>query len=113
MHELALASEIVKSVAQLAFENKAQKVTELRLELGVMSGIEKEVFDFCFDMAAKNTILEGAKLSVDEIPLKVRCQKCFSLSNPEVFNIICENCQSNDVEILTGKELKILNMEVQ
>lgn len=113
MHELALASEIVKNVSKLAVENEAMKVTALKLELGVMSGVEKEVFDFCFDMAAKNTILEGAKLSVDEIPLKVRCQKCFSLSYPEVFNIVCNKCQSNDVVVINGKELRILNMEVQ
>ena len=112
MHELALATEIVKNVSKLAVENKALKVTELRLELGVMSGIEKEVLDFCFDMAAKNTILEGAKLSVEKVPLKVRCQQCFSLSSPEVFNIICDKCESNDVVIIKGKELKILNMEV-
>lgn len=112
MHELALATEIVKNVSKLAMENEALKVTELRLELGVMSGIEKEVFDFCFDLAAKNTILEGAKLSVDQIPLLIRCQNCFSLSSPEVYNIVCEKCESNDVVIIKGKELKILNMEV-
>jgi len=112
MHELALATEIVKNVSKLALENDALKVTELRLELGVMSGVEKEIFDFCFDLAAKNTILEGAKLTVTKIPLEVRCQKCFSLSSPEVFNIVCKKCQSNDVVIIKGKELKILNMEV-
>ena len=104
MHELALASEIVKNVSKLAHENQAIKVTKLRLELGVMSGVEKEVFDFCFDMAAKNTILEGAILSVEQIPLKVRCQKCFTISSPEVFNIVCSDCESHDVVIVKGKE---------
>ena len=113
MHELSLATEIVKNVSDLALKNKANKVIQLSLEFGVMGGVEKETFDFCFDIAAKNTILEGAKLLVKVIPLKVKCQKCSSLSSPEIFYIVCGECQSNDVVILSGKELKILNMEIQ
>jgi hydrogenase nickel incorporation protein HypA/HybF len=113
MHELSLATEIVKNVSELALKNEANKVIQLSLEFGVMSGVEKETFDFCFDIAAKNTILEGAKLSIKVVPLTVKCQKCSSLSSPEIFYIVCGECQSNDVIILSGKELKILNMEIQ
>jgi len=113
MHELSLATEIVKNVSELALKNKANKVIQLSLEFGVMSGVEKEIFNFCFDIATKNTILEGAKLLVKVIPLQVKCQKCFSVSNPEIFYIVCGECKSNDVIILSGKELNILNMEIQ
>lgn len=113
MHELSLAQALVEEVERRAQNEKAQKVTEVKVSLGKFSGVWRESIEFCYPILCEGTLLEGSTLAIDEIPLTLHCPQCQKDSHPQHFRLKCEHCQSTQVEITAGKEFKIISMEFQ
>ena len=108
MHELAITESLVACV----LENFAQsKVTRLVVEIGKLSGVVPDSVRFCFDICAKGTVLEGAKLDIHEPPGRGRCRDCGGDANLDDGIPLCV-CGSSNLEILGGRELKITQLEV-
>jgi hydrogenase nickel incorporation protein HypA/HybF len=57
MHELSIADGIVEHCADRA---NGARVLRVRLEIGVLSCVTADALRFCFDVCAKDTMLEGA-----------------------------------------------------
>lgn len=63
MHELG----ITRNVIAICVENAmGAKVTRVTLEIGKQAGVLAESVRFCFDICAKDTLLEGATLEIIE-----------------------------------------------
>jgi len=110
MHELGITQNIVAIVAENAEGAKVKKVI---LEIGKLSAIMPDAINFCFDICSSGTILTGAELEIIEIPGKGKCRQCgaeFLLEQPYG---ICTVCDSLEIEIIAGQELKIKAMEVE
>lgn len=109
MHELGITQNIIAIVRENAQGKKVQRVL---LEIGQLSAIMPEAIKFCFDICARDTIVEGAVLEILEIPGMAKCRQCgktFYVDKP--FGI-CE-CGSVQLDIITGEELKIKEIEVE
>lgn len=63
MHELGITRSVVGICVEQA---KGAKVTRVRLEIGKQAGILAESVRFCFDICAKDTVVEGALLEIIE-----------------------------------------------
>jgi hydrogenase nickel incorporation protein HypA/HybF len=61
MHELALTYEIVDIVCKAANDRRVHKVT---LDIGRLSGVMADAIEFCFDVVARGTLAEGARLEI-------------------------------------------------
>ena len=112
MHELSIARSVISSVEKICQDDHLDKVKEVTLEIGAMSGVSKSALLFCWPLATKQTLLEESQLVIDEIPLTLECMSCNRQSNPGVFVMCCEYCGSSQVKVQRGNELKIKNMEV-
>ena len=67
--------------------------------------------EFCFGLAVEGTVADGAILEVDVRAGTAQCRSCaarFELTDP----ILLCPCGSADVELLEGRDLRILSMEV-
>jgi len=65
MHELGLTMEIV----EIAVEHAAGRpVRKLRVAVGKRAAVVPDSLRFCFEVCAKDTVLEGAELVLDEAP---------------------------------------------
>jgi hydrogenase nickel incorporation protein HypA/HybF len=106
VHELSLTRHIVAIVSERA---NGAKVTEVTLEVGKLSAVAPDAIRFCFDIVAKGTVLEGARLDVIEIPGRGRCRRCGSELSLSHLIERCA-CGSAAVERLTGEELTIKQM---
>ncbi|WP_427162277.1 hydrogenase maturation nickel metallochaperone HypA [Aliinostoc sp. HNIBRCY26] len=109
MHELGITQNIVAIVSEYA---KGSKVSRVALEIGKLSAIMPEAINFCFDICTQGTLLEGATLEIIEIPGLAKCRQCgaeFTIDKP--FGL-CK-CGSVHLDILTGEELKIKEIEVE
>ena len=109
MHELSLTHSIVESIAERFPDSR---VTLVRLEIGRLSGVVVDSIRFCFDLVAEATVLDGARLEVVEPPGRGRCRPCrheFDADDPIV---LCPACGGANVEVLGGRELRILSVEV-
>lgn len=81
------------------------------LEIGKLSSIMPDAVRFCFDICAKGTVVEDATLEILEIPGLAKCKNCGR--NVELSQLFgrCV-CGSNDLQIITGEELKVKEIEV-
>ncbi len=108
MHELAVTQNIVAIVSEKAGK---QKVTRVKLEIGMLSAIVPDAIRFCFDVCAQDTLLEGATLEIEEIAGRGKCQHCSEEMQLSLLAGICP-CGSRDIVCLAGQELNIIEMEV-
>ncbi len=109
MHELGITQNIIAIVTENA---QGQKVQRVLLEIGKLSAIMPEAVQFCFDICAAGTIVEGAILEILEIPGSARCRQCGEIIPLERPFGIC-NCGSVQLELITGEELKIKEIEIE
>jgi len=109
MHELGITQTIVAIVAEHA---KGAKVQRVSLEIGKLSAIMPDSVRFCFDVCSKGTVLEEAELEIIEIPGLARCRQCGAEVPLEQPFGIC-TCGSVELDVITGQELKIKEMEIE
>ncbi len=113
MHEMGIAMQIIEIAESSIPENmKHVQIGRVNLKVGKLSAIVPDSLKFCFEIVAKETQFENAELKMEEIPVTACCNKCktnWTLNEP-VFS--CPECKSGSVEILTGRELDIVSLEV-
>jgi hydrogenase nickel incorporation protein HypA/HybF len=113
MHELSIAMSLVDAACEEAERLGPVRVVALRLRLGVLSGVVREALAFSFDLAAAETAIAGARLDIEEVPVTVFCPHCEAprqLAGIQCFR--CPVCSTPTPEVLAGKELELLAMEV-
>lgn len=108
MHEMAITQSVVDAVCEHA---AGKQVHSVKLEIGALCAIVPDSMLFCFDLATEGTVADGARLEMDVLPGRAHCRTCgrdFELAD---LILLCP-CGSADVEVLAGKDLRILSMEV-
>ena len=108
MHELGITRNIVSIVAEHA---QGQPVKRVVLEVGALAGVMTDAIEFCFDVCAKGTALEGAALEIRRIEALGRCRACGTEFAQATLFAPCR-CGSNAVERLAGEELNIKEYEL-
>jgi hydrogenase nickel incorporation protein HypA/HybF len=108
MHELSIANSVVELCAERAMGARVLRVT---LEIGRLSAVMPDAIRFCFDVCAKDTVVEGAELEIVEMPGLARCLDCGGSVDMTDLLEHCA-CGSVNLELLAGSELKIKQMEV-
>lgn len=113
MHELSITQNILKLALDTAKENKANKITKINLKIGDFTFVEPECILFYFEQISKNTVAEDAALKIEKIPLKIKCNKCEKESILKDLTLfICSFCKSQDVKIISGRELYIKSIDI-
>ena len=113
MHEMSITVNIIKIVNEQMIENKATKLNVLKLKVGQMTAVEPDSLKFCFDATIIGTPLEGALLQIEEVPITGICSECnrnFEMENYYIST--CPDCGGTAAEIVSGRELDIVGMEV-
>jgi hydrogenase nickel incorporation protein HypA/HybF len=114
MHEMGIALEIIKIATDSIPANlKNPRVERINLKVGKLAAVVPDSLQFCFEVAARDTALEGALLNIEEIPVTVRCTTCGYCWTAIKPVFICEKCDSSLVDLLSGRELDIVSIEVE
>lgn len=113
MHEMSIAINIVDIAVEEANKAGADLISEIVLDIGSLSGVEIEALKFAMDSAVKSSpVLDKSKLLINEIQAKARCRQCQNEFDVESVFSLCEKCQSYDMEILQGNEMKIRSLVI-
>ena len=108
MHELAITQSIVAIVEEAA---KGRRVRRVTLEIGALSGVMSDSIAFCFDVVTAGTALEGAKLEIQDIEGRARCESCGAEFAIATLFELCP-CGSHRLTRLRGEELNVKSMEL-
>lgn len=113
MHEMGIALQIIDiATASIPPDAGKVRIEKINLKIGKLAAVVPDSLRFCFEVAVKDTPLDGATLAITELPVVARCKDCgnqWTISNPA---FSCENCHSGALEILSGRELDIESIEI-
>jgi len=113
MHELSITENILNIALDHAKKENASKVTDINIHIGQLSSIVDDSVQFYWDIIAKDTICEGARLNFSRIPGKficLDCQKDYLMgSEPGP----CPSCKSYNVRIITGQEFQLDSINIE
>jgi len=110
MHELAISEAIVSEVCDHVGAARVQRVV---VEIGKLSAVVPDAVRFCFDLAAKGTVVEDAALEILEPPGVATCRACAArVELADALAIACDRCGAIDLEVVSGNELRIKYVEV-
>lgn len=108
MHELGIVFHIIRSVEGVARENNLRRVSSVTLELGEVSGVIPSYLTDCWDWAcAKNDLMRGAELVVEEVPAVTYCEACDSTYGTVEHGRVCPHCGSERTYLIQGDETTI------
>ncbi len=113
MHELSIAISIVELAEEEAARRGVQ-VNAVHLKLGALSGVVKEALLSCYEMACENTPLQGSRLLVEDVSVVIFCPRCRAqrpVSSMQLF--CCSECGTPTSEVVQGKELEVVALEIQ
>ena len=113
MHELGVTENIVNITLAKAGEAQANKVIQINLVVGELSGFVPDCIQFYFDSLSKDTIAQGAVLHFESVPTQLRCRNCSTIFHPQDTLWSCPKCGGQSVEIFKGRELYIESVEVE
>jgi hydrogenase nickel incorporation protein HypA/HybF len=113
MHELAITQSMLDLVLEQAEKAGAKEVGKINLVIGEMTGVVEQCVQFYFGFISRGTLAEGAVLSFKMIPTTARCRNCNKNFELKEFDWTCPHCQSNNIEIVAGKELFVESIEVE
>jgi hydrogenase nickel incorporation protein HypA/HybF len=109
MHELSITRNIVAIVDEAA---RGRRVCRVMLQIGKLSGVMPDAVLFCFDIVAQGTALHGARLDIEEIEARARCDTCGGESSLPHLGASCP-CGSRRLTLIQGEELKIRTIELE
>lgn len=113
MHELGIVVHVIKQVEKIAEENKINKVVELTLEVGEVSGVVKEYFVDAYNWSIKKTkYMQECKLNYITIQGITYCEGCGKTYPTTKHGKVCPYCHSDKTYLLTGKEVSIKDIKV-
>jgi len=112
MHELSIVMSIIDIAQQQTIEANATIVDEIELDIGTLSGIEIDSFEFAWKQAVKGTVLAFAEKKVNRIKAKAQCLDCDAEFYIHQYYDACPVCGEHLLNILQGKELKVKSLVV-
>ncbi|MFO7657185.1 MAG: hydrogenase maturation nickel metallochaperone HypA [Bacteroidales bacterium] len=112
MHEFSIAVNIVEIAEETARHHHAVKINDIVIEIGEASGIVPAALELAMQSAIKNTMLETGKITLVYIPASAICNVCRHRFKPDNLIAVCALCNSFDVTIISGKEMRVKSIEI-
>ncbi len=113
MHEMSLAESVLQIIEDAAREQSFSRVRTVWLEVGQLAGVEADAMRFCFDAVTRDSIAQDAKLEIIETPGQARCLQCSGTVPVRALYDVCPECGSPQLQVSSGKELRIRELEVE
>lgn len=107
MHEFSIAMNIVEIIKEAALDAQANIIAKIELEIGTLAGVEEEALNTALNICLKDTVAENAEIIIDNIKGFAKCKECSENFATDDLFTICPECNSFNIEIVRGKELKV------
>ena len=112
MHEMALCEGVLQVLETESKTQGFKTVKTVWLEIGELSSVEPEAMLFSFDVVTKGSLADGAKLKIVNAPGTAWCMICAkSITIKQRFDA-CPDCDSNQIQVTGGDQMKIKELEV-
>lgn len=111
MHELSIIVDLIELCEANAKEKNASKIDEIIIKIGRLSGVEAHYLESAFEFYRENSeICKNAKLTINIQPVVVLCENCGKKSTLEKNEFICEKCGSQNLKVIDGEEMYLMQI---
>src|SRR5512135_3124638 len=112
MHEMSLAESVLQIIEDSARVQNFSRVRTVTLEIGQLAAVEPEAMRFCFDAVTRGSLAEGAKLEIVETPGQGWCMECEKAVPLQEQLALCPECGGARVQVTSGNEMRVKELEV-
>ena len=112
MHELPITQSILKIALKHANEANAKRIENIHIVMGELSTNVDDSVQFYWDIIAKDTLAEGAKLQFRRVPAELQCMACFEKYHPNDDELLCPMCGSVGAKIIAGEEFYVEAIDI-
>ena len=109
MHELSLC-QAVSSLVQRHSQGRA--VSVVHLQVGAFRQVVPATMVYSWEFVIDGTDLEGSRLEVEQIPAVITCAACGTQATLSLPILVCGNCASADVALMSGEEFMVTSLEL-
>ena len=113
MHELSVCQALIGQVEKVARENDARRVVAIVIAVGPLSGVEAGLLEHAYPIAAAGTLAEHATLTVETVPVRVRCLSCGAETVALPNRLVCGDCGEWKVDVVAGEEMLLKRVEIE
>lgn len=113
MHELSIMDGALNLALDEARRAGAERVHEIRLRIGALSGVVPEALQFAFEALTPGTPAEGAKLSIENVPARFWCAACAREFRSNDLFAECPDCHQFSGDLRAGREMELTSMEIE
>ncbi|MGQ9573678.1 MAG: hydrogenase maturation nickel metallochaperone HypA [Thermoguttaceae bacterium] len=114
MHEVAIAQALIQQVqSEVRQANAVGLVTRIALRIGRLSGVNADSLRFAFDLLAKGTTLEHARLEIAQPRAVCRCAACGARTQIDDLESCCPQCGAGEVTLEGGRDLLLESIELE
>ena len=111
MHEIRIAEDLSTIVLETAKRENLSRVSQVNISFGQLVQIVPAIFEFAFRECVRGSVAQDAELSLEIVPVKMKCSACGTDFKVKDNLFACSDCGSTDLEIIYGKELFIKSIE--
>jgi hydrogenase nickel incorporation protein HypA/HybF len=112
MHEVSLMQDTLALAVRHAREQGAQRIHRLIMRIGDLSGVVPDALEFAFDVVARGTMADGARLEIQRVPIRCYCAPCGREFEPPDICCQCPGCGRPTADIRGGREMELTSLEV-
>ena len=83
-------------------------ITQVVVQISGFAGVEADSLQFAFDILKRDTVAATAVLTIEKVPILMRCQHCdkdYTVSDE--YDLRCPTCESLDGYMKQGREMII------
>lgn len=113
MHELSLLAALRDQALAAAHADGASRIMAIRLRVGQLAGVEIDALRFAFPMVMAGTIAAEAELRIECEPAECFCAACAAPFPVPDGGCDCPRCGAISRQLLRGRDLRLLELEVE
>jgi hydrogenase nickel incorporation protein HypA/HybF len=103
---------MLSQVEAIAAQRQALGVSSITLRIGPLSGIEADLLQHAFPLARAGTVAADARLIIERLPIRVRCEQCGAETDATVNRLLCGACGDWHTQLISGDELVLASVEL-
>lgn len=111
MHEYGVTKSLVELCNKEAEKNDIKKVVKVYLKVGKFTGFSPDSIQFYFEHLKVDTKCSTAEIVFEEIPIQIKCNGCSKQHVIDEPILLCPNCGSDEIELLSGREFYVASIE--
>ncbi len=86
----------------------------LHLKVGPLAGVVREALVSAYELAREGTLLDDSRLEIEETSITMNCPACEApRAVVSIQNLCCSECGEPAMDIIGGRELELIALEIE